>query len=347
MTESMHTNTWQHLLGLESIDVVCDWHRRINDRQLSVKRASEITSSAKQAREYFRNAANSDNTVRPLLTFYGIASLARSALLLLKRGSGEESLARGHGLEALCWSNTLSGDLQGALKTIGRLKVRTSKGLFSDFVRETNNHVCMHVRSAAVDWRFAYEQPPLGEELALETLISTVPDLSMAISGTALSAGYAAINQMSYSEEDGFLASVNAKQFEAFRGSYIDLGYEVIENGDLWQVKCTSEIFQTSIPQFMHTYVHKMFHSIPALYIVNPVHKSTRFSQLAITYMLSYFLGMLTRYFPTHWIALHSSRRGDYLWPTLHATQKYVELVFPELTIELIHDILSQREAEA
>ena len=33
------------------------------------------------------------------------------------------------------------------------------------------------------------------------------------------------------------------------------------------------------------------------------------------------------------------------LWPTIHATQKYVELAFPELTIELIHDMLVEREA--
>ena len=75
--------------------------------------------------------------------------------------------------------------------------------------------------------------------------------------------------------------------------------------------------------------------------------QNTRFSQLAITYMLSYFLGMLTRYFPTHWIALHSGAKGDALWPTIHAAQKYVELAFPELTIELIHDILNERKQEA
>ena len=104
------------------------------------------------------------NTVRPLLTFYGVASLARSTLLLLKRVSGEESLTRGHGLETVGWSNTLSGDLPSALKSLGTLKVRTSAGLYSDFLKETGNRVCMHVRSSAVDWRLTYNQPPLGEE---------------------------------------------------------------------------------------------------------------------------------------------------------------------------------------
>ena len=57
----MNSDTWQHLLGLESVDVVCGWHKEIHDRHLNARRATEITSSAKQAREYFRNAANSAN----------------------------------------------------------------------------------------------------------------------------------------------------------------------------------------------------------------------------------------------------------------------------------------------
>ena len=92
----------------------------------------------------------------------------------------------------------------------------------------------------------------------------------------------------------------------------------------------------------MHTYVNKMFGSIPNLFIVKPIHKDGRLSQLAITYALAYFLGMLTRYFPTHWVALHSGTKGDGLWPTINAAQNYVESVFPELMIELIYDALKE-----
>jgi hypothetical protein len=51
---------------------------------------------------------------------------------------------------------------------------------------------------------------------------------------------------------------------------------------------------------------------------------------------------MLTRYFPTHWVALHSGTKGDGLWPTISAAQNYVESVFPELVIELIYESLSE-----
>jgi hypothetical protein len=46
-----------------------------------------------QAREFFRNSDAAANSVKPLLTFYGVASLVRALTLLLRRDGGEECLA--------------------------------------------------------------------------------------------------------------------------------------------------------------------------------------------------------------------------------------------------------------
>jgi hypothetical protein len=343
----MNDKTWQHLLALESVDVVYDWHKKICNRELSTRRANEITSAAKQAREYFRNAANAANTVKPLLTFYGIASLARSTLLLLKPGSGEGSLVRGHGLETVDWSATLSGDLSTALSSIGNLKVRTSAGLFNDFVVHTDNRICIHARSSSVDWRLSYPQPSLGTEFKFEELFLRVPDLWRILSKSDTGQHFSLVNELSYSDTDGFIATVNSKQFEAFRDCYIDLGYVVEPAGQLTTVRCGSKAFETSLPQLMHAYVNKMFGSIPSLHIVRPIQKDVKLSELAIAYILSYFLGMLTRYFPTHWVALHTGMKGDGLWPTIHATQNYVEAVFPEMIMEFIQDSLANAKEAA
>jgi hypothetical protein len=90
------------------------------------------------------------------------------------------------------------------------------------------------------------------------------------------------------------------------------------------------------MPQLMHAYINKQFGSIPHLHIVRPMPNNVLLSQLAVTYMLSYFLGMLTRYYPTHWVALHGGHNGDRLWPTVSAVQSYVESTFPEQIIEFI-----------
>lgn len=88
----MDQEIWHQLLPLESRDITKKWFSIIHGRELNTRRTKEINAAAKQAREYFRNASKADYSVRPLLTFYGVASLSRSFLLLLKRDGGEEKL---------------------------------------------------------------------------------------------------------------------------------------------------------------------------------------------------------------------------------------------------------------
>jgi hypothetical protein len=141
------------------------WFKKIHAREINARRAKEITAAAKQAREFFRNSHASDNSVKPLLTFYGVASLTRALTLLLRRGGGEEGLTRGHGLETVEWSKQLSGDLSTGLAALNGLKIRSCAGLFLDLAQDTKNRRSMHVRSGAVDWRFNYDVPKAGDEI--------------------------------------------------------------------------------------------------------------------------------------------------------------------------------------
>ncbi|MFL6599303.1 MAG: YaaC family protein [Chthoniobacterales bacterium] len=337
----MQSAAWQSLYCLESRDVVFDWHKQIYNRELNARRAKEITSSAKQAREFFRNSAQSNDSVRPLLSFYGVASLSRSLSLLLKQGSGEEALNRGHGLEASGWTNVLSGEISEGIGALGTLRIKTTSGLFADFLRETDNRMCIHVDSSAVDWRLSYGLPPSGNEIALEDLLSRIPDLQGEYSRSGRAAVYAQLQEMTYSSAAGFKAKVRAEQFESFKDSYTD-DFTVTRAGDFYEIKREEALTEQCAPQFMHTYVNKMFGSIPTLHIVKPMASGARYSQLAVTYMTSYILGMLARYFPTHWMSLLSGEKGDALGPAINAAQRYIDSAFPEMVVEFIHDTLDQ-----
>ena len=72
--------------------------------------------------------------------------------------------------------------------------------------------------------------------------------------------------------------------------------------------------------------------------IVAPFEDNKRFSEIAVVFLLSYYLGMLVRYYPTHWISLIQGDNGDEYWPILNRAQNYVLQVFPALCIELIND---------
>jgi hypothetical protein len=158
---------------------------------------------------------------------------------------------------------------------------------------------------------------------------------------------YVNINEMSYDTSNGKKIKVPSKTFKVFENTYSALGYSVNETKDRVTVIGSADLVNKETPQFMHAYIHKTFGSIPNLYLVSPMPSGNRYSQLCIIYMVGYVLGMLARYFPTHWVSLAQGNKGDALWPTLTRLQRIVEDSFPELVAEMIEDILGKSVANA
>lgn len=340
----MYSETWQQLLRLETRDAVFDWHKKICGRDLNSQRIQEIVSAAKQGREFFRSAEDAHNSVKPLLTFYGVASLSKALLLLLKPGAGEGALVPAHGLVTLDWRTTIASGGSNLLSEMASLKVKTSKGLFTDFVRETKNKICIHVSSSAVDWRINHDQPAFGDVITFKEILSRTPDLAgyLPASVPKLSAS---VNTITYTDKDGFKAVLNDSGKEIVSARYVDDGYSFQVKGNSVEIYGSKNLLESKTPQFMHTYVHKTFGTIPQLYVTSPFEGNSRYSQLAVSYMLAYFLGMLARYFPTQWVSLSSGVKGDELWPAVNAAQKYVQTCFPELVLELIRDSENEKPA--
>lgn len=339
LAKNMDREVWQTLLSLESRDLTKTRFRRIHSRDLSTRRAREINAAAKQGREYFRNAGAADYSVRPLLTFYGVTSLSRALLLLLKPQGGEECLTAGHGLEALAWRDVMSGETAAGLRSLPDLRVRTCAGLFSDFAKHTDNRVAIHINSSGVDWRLNYDVPDVGLEVSVSDLFSRLPDLRQDYSDIANTLRYSHVSALTYTNDAGFSMTVLAETFSSFQSVYEALGYNVRRKDKSLVVECSTETLDKGGPPlFVHGYLHKRFGAIPQLFVVEPFAERTRYSQLCITYVVSFLLGMLARYYPTHWIALVQGHRGDRLWPTISQAQRVVEESFPELVAEMVKD---------
>lgn len=325
---------------LESHDSVIAWHQQAFSRTLNARRTKEITSAARQAREFFRNSAESNVSVKPLLTFYGVASLSRSAALILNPKGGESGLTQGHGITTVEWPKTLSGEISSGLTALGELKIKTCRGLFSDIIKQTNNTICIHIDSSAVEWRIPYEIPELGDELTFDDLLLRLPDLNCEHKRSSQTALYASAGSLSYDPDTEFKAQVTSDNFLEFIDSYRSQGYQATQDNRSFSLNCNSKNFQKNPPQFFHSYINKIFETIPALHIVKPLNSGSRYSQISLTYMLSYFLGMLSRYYPTHWTSLFSGEKGDGRWPEIYLAQKYIDLCFPELILEFLDDSL-------
>lgn len=331
----------QQLLQLENRDIVKKWFKKIHDRELSTSRAKEINAAAKQSAEYFRNAENASYSVRPLLTYYGVYALSRALVLLFKSQGGENTLKEGHGLGTDGWSNILvGGDVSTHLAEIGKLKVKSFKGLFSDLINETDNRITIHINSAGIDWGISYDMPEPELQFTLDEVLSRIPDLQSDLKELGLTEKYVCVNSLAYTEANGFSCDVYGK-IDDILDTYKKNGYQCISNGNSIKITCTSEQLNNYVPQFLHKYVQKVFGTIPSLYMVTPFEENVRFSEISIVFLMSYYLGMLVRYYPTHWISLIQGDNGDGYWPILNRAQNYVLQVFPELCMELIKERLS------
>jgi hypothetical protein len=70
-----------------------------------------------------------------------------------------------------------------------------------------------------------------------------------------------------------------------------------------------------------------------ALYFIAPFPNGVRMSTLSLLFVASYVVGMLARYYPTHWLSLLGRQKGDFTLPLLQKTLKTIELRFPELVL--------------
>lgn len=236
----------------------------------------------------------------------------------------------------------MSGDTNVALRKLMELKVITRSGLFYDFLKGTKNRMSLHVNSSAVEGHLCYDIPDQGKTISFGDLLSRIPDLEKDYVNVSDNVRYSRVNEMSFSQEDGFKAKILLEKFKLFQSTYVDAGYKC-DIQDKWCIlSCDTDTFSTATPQFIHSYINKAFGSIPNLHIAELFDCKSAYSQLCITYMTSYFLGMLVRYFPTHWMSLVQGGVGDALWPTLNRAQDYIEESYPELVIEMIHDAVKK-----
>lgn len=269
-------------------------------------------------------------------------ALSRALVLLFKKQGGENTLKEGHGLGTDGWSNILvGGDASTHLAEIGKLKVRSFKGLFSELLCETGNHTTIHINTAGIDWGISYEVPEPGFVFTLDDVLARIPDLQPDLKELGIAENYMRVNELAYREASGFSCVVYGNNEEvlcAYKGN----GFQCASKGNGFMITCTSEQLNNYVPQFLHKYVQKDFGTIPSLFLVAPFEDNVRLSEIAVVFLMSYYLGMLVRYYPTHWISLFQGDNGDGYWPVLNRAQNYVLQVFPELCMELISDRLER-----
>ena len=326
----MEPSTWYALREFETRDITARAFKSRHALTLSAGKAREISSHFIQAREYFRNAANADFTVRPLLLYYGVASLGRGVTLFLEPQKREGDLRASHGLQACDWTKELTG---GGLSRVGDLRVRLTGGGFPDLLASTGNKFYFRSNSSAVNWALGGEIPALGVEVALRDVAARVP----AISGqyevwTEEQFPSVTLNALSVDSQSDvfeFKVSGSSESIDVVFPESLFPGRKAVTS----ESSATITTSQKVVPHFAQG---SSSFGIGDIVLFRPLESGLYLTPLASCYVLSFFLGMLCRYFPTSWMSLARGEVGDAFYPLATRLLDWIEATLPAMVVDIL-----------
>lgn len=336
----MQETIWNKLLEFETRDLVERFIKRKYNRDASARQVLEITSNFIQGREYFRNARQAAISVKPLLLYYGVASLARGLILALAPHRSEASFKPAHGLDTIDWQAAL------ASKDFGKLTVSITAGSFHDLLTTTENRSYFKHNSSFVVWPVNFNIPELGTKIQLSDLLNTLPDLSdefEAWSERPLAfAKIESFRHFSASEDEyTFSNSVTPETLKAiFPGELYNALFPEKSYGEFVSDTTQNKI-RVIAPSALHPQFSQMFRDpfnagLREVVVTKSIDYKTHLNTLSQLYCLSYFFGMLARYFPSVWISLGRTEKGDAIYPLVIRSVDFIEKHFAELVLEFL-----------
>ena len=335
---------WQSLSRFESHDFVARWYAKAHGRKPNAAKVSQINACFTQGREYFSNAASSAMSVKPLLLYYGALSLSRGVILANNPSKKEESLMPSHGLELVDWQYIL----RGGIKNVLELQIRSTSGTFSELVEVCHNLNTMYKFQGPTD-RMGSGGHNLGEitfvadrsSLTLNDLISRLPYMTgmyEELTGRQ-SKTFPGCRIASHPPGTHFafpLLGIPSELKNLVDGENVIIGSSNQVSPGLMQSDDAGDSlifvhkdraeYETAEKSFPVSY-YSGGRSMAVVLDFPNGDKMTLFFKL---YLVSYFLGMLSRYFPSIWMALLRNEKGDFAQPLLVRAVENIETDFPQ-----------------
>lgn len=334
----MERKQWEHLQRFESRDYLTRYYKKQHDRSLNAQRSHEIGSCFTQGREYFLSASSASDTVKPLLIYYGVASISRGVTLLKDASKKEESLTPAHGLMTIDWAKTLHDGISEVLN----LKVQCSRGTFPEFVQAVGNGQSYawltetrqtgHFNNDFGEIKFIKDSSflSLGDLLSREKELASEYEIAndgwgntdfgivMAlensvqiyfnpVQGMNLAA---AITSYSFPENVQVSAKPNPR--------YPQIMSVCVE------IHCSGEARKKVVPMAMEQDKN-------IGWLIRPMPNGDNIIDIHRMFIESFILGMLSRYFPSKWMSILRSEKGDIARSAILSAMNRIEYSFAEL----------------
>ena len=321
-------NSWISLLPYQTIDIVSEYYYKRHQRELNSYDSRSIISHFRQARAFHDNVKHSDLSVKPLLQYYCINSLSKGMIYLLDCTKKEESLCPSHGLKISNWNECIK------TKNFGDMQFKIQDGAFKSLIDATNNCNYIWHNSDSVNHSEIMPKPSDDSDFLLSDILKTIPNLHdeyyLWFKEDPI---YVFINEMN---PIGYEFKIepyyaNADTNEGVE-PYLHEHYEILKvNG--------STTFKPKLLTYRPVFQYWNWGSTNCGRACIVPHICTKFSLNMISSMfaLSFFMGMLSRYYPTTWISILHGGKGDKCFPYLYSAIEYIEEYFPICVLDFLN----------
>jgi YaaC-like protein len=325
--------SWTELSLFESHDLLRQQFQRRHDRELSTAKAAEIAAFLTQGRLYLEAARAAAPLVSPLLQYYGVNAITRGAILFLDPRARAATLKPSHGLSTPGWQSALDRGLE----RVADLEVAVdATGTFPEFSRVTHNRTRVP----------AFRDDHTIEQLNISGTIDLPPSIRLSL--REILSRIPHLNEL-YEEvlnETPNIFAVGLKTFVQSRRVTIEIYGSQQHPPDEAELRRVIPAFAATsckehneagnrrrgllfiVPprEESHTVgeLPPLRYSRGVTWLVLPFAEHVDLSTTSVLYALSFCLGMLSRYFPQHWLSLLSGAKGDRLYPLLREASSHV-----------------------
>lgn len=329
----LHSEVWNLLLFYESWkNVKRTYEQQFPEEDFPKNKAHDISYLIKQARNYFKVARTSDFTVRPLLVYYGVYSLAKAVVLYKNRSKGGILDVQGHGSSAdinKCLQMKSSLDKTSAV-------LSNKNGVFIDF----NN--CMRKKQVVANINGknepkVYHFEPFSEleglSVTLKEIWGRLPDLITAYFRTYFNKPKCIRGgekerkaKLIYEFKNMGKLNFEKKEIEKIFSPVFDSAeFQEVNKGHGPVIFRFSTQEKRYIPMFRSLYNSNTYYIAPL--------KEKLIEESSLLYLGSYILGMIVRYDPTRWVKMIDGRKDGRLYPIIKKFIELLELKFPILIL--------------
>lgn len=340
-------DAWAEVSLYESRDLGPKLYYDKHQRDLSAHKAQEIVSYFAQGHEYFTSAQRAGDLVRPLLLYDGVLALSRALILFLSPTTRATALKPSHGLSDM----QLPGEFSKALKNLADITLRfDAKGTFPRLSEVTRNHEWVLIHCAPYPTTRRHRSPgtkvlPSNAIVTLREIRSRIPALADLYEETfdELSAAYRGFvftYSLTTDAEVDIYGSIRHRPSETVLRKQFRLpdteSLQMTERHDCFPPEhhFTWHLRPRSFDE-LECVLPPVWEGEGGLVrLVAPLENGVTLASLSIYFLVSYIMGMLVRYYPTHWHALVTHQKGDLLYPLLREAVNVVDRSFPRRLLQ-------------